>query len=68
MEIILVNDGFTDCCEENYETFKKKDNEVKVIHKRLCCKFMLKYWSENCIGKYIGFQTVTTILYNVCIK
>lgn len=50
MEIILVNDGFTDCWEENYETFKKKDNEVKVIHKRLCCKFMWKYWSENCIG------------------
>lgn len=50
MEIILANDGFTGCCEESYETFKKKDNEVKVIHKRLCCKFMWKYWSENCIG------------------
>ena len=39
LEIILVNDGSTDNCNEICEKWKQKDNRIKVIHqnnKGLC--------------------------------
>ena len=33
LEIILVNDGSTDCCPDICDKYKAKDNRIKVIHK-----------------------------------
>ena len=33
LEIILVNDGSTDKCEQICDMWKKKDERIKVIHK-----------------------------------
>ena len=34
LEIILVDDGSTDCCPEICDDYAKKDSRVHVIHKR----------------------------------
>ena len=34
IEIILVDDGSPDCCPKMCDEFARKDNRVKVVHKR----------------------------------
>ncbi|CAD0119859.1 protein of unknown function [Streptococcus thermophilus] len=35
IEVVLVNDGSQDNCKEICEEYKKRDNRIKVIHKKM---------------------------------
>ena len=56
LEIILVNDGSSDNCPKICETWKKKDNRIKVIHKENAGLGMARNTGiDHATGQYICF-------------
>ena len=56
LEIILVDDGSTDSCLEICNTYKKKDNRIKIIHQEnKGVSNARNVGIENSTGQYIGF-------------
>lgn len=56
LEILLIDDGSTDNSSEICETYSKKDNRIKVIHKENSGVSSARNKGlENAIGKYVCF-------------
>lgn len=56
LEIILVDDGSLDTCPEKCDNWAKKDNRIKVIHKKNAGLGMARNTGiENASGKYLYF-------------
>mgnify|MGYP001852550308 CR=1 FL=1 len=77
IEIILVDDGSTDKCPEICEEYARKDNRIKVIHKKNGgLSDARNAGMKIATGKYIGFvdsddyieKDMYEILYNNLIK
>lgn len=56
LEVVLVNDGSSDCCPQICDEYAKKDNRIKVIHKKNGGPSEARNAGLNsCHGEYIAF-------------
>lgn len=56
LEILLIDDGSTDCCSKICDEWAKKDNRIRVVHKKNAGLGMARNTGiDKATGKYICF-------------